>query len=115
MNSSTDSIEIPFGRKIISANFNGGSISSDSGFLLLRELDRKLGLTEHLAGCIIDGRDQSKVKMTIGEMIAQRVYGIACGYEDCNDHDALRSDPIMKIAVNRQPLSGSDLASQPTL
>jgi len=115
MKSSENGLEIPFGAKTIIANFDGGSISSDAGLMLLRELDRKLGLTGHLAACIDDGRDQSKVKVTIREMLAQRIFGIACGYEDCNDHDCLRSDPMMKLAVDRQPVSGGELASQPTL
>ena len=81
----------------------------------MREIDKKLGLTNMLAGCIRDGRDQSKVKLSVWEMLSQRVFGIAADYEDCNDHDNLKSDPVLKLACGRAPISGGDLASQPTL
>ena len=115
MQSSGTLFEIPFGGKTISASFDGGSLSSDGGLLLLREVDKKLGLTRRLAGCISDGRDQSKIELSIAEMICQRVFGIAAGYEDCNDHDTLRADPMLKLAADRAPVTGDDLASQPTL
>jgi len=115
MKSSEFGLEIPFGGKIMTANFDGGSLSSDAGLLLLREVDKKLGLTSRLAGCVNDGRDCNRVKVTIAEMLCQRVMGIAAGYEDCNDHDTLKSDPMLKLASGRAPISGDDLASQPTL
>jgi len=115
MQSSGAFFEIPFGGKTISASFDGGSLSSDGGLLLLREVDKKLGLTRRLAECIEDGRDQSKVKVTVREMLCQRIFGIAADYEDCNDHDSLRSDPMLKLAADRDPETGDDLASQPTL
>lgn len=115
MKYSESTFDIPFGNRTISANFDGGSLSSDAGLLLVREIDKKLGLTKRLADCIRDRRDQSKVKVTIAEMLCQRVFGIAAGYEDCNDHDSLNSDPMMKLAAGRAPISGEDLASQPTL
>jgi hypothetical protein len=107
--------EIPFGSKTIAANFDGGNLSSDAGLLLLRQVDKKLGLTDQLANCIHDCRDQSKVRVTIVEMLCQRIFGIAADYEDCNDHDSLKSDPMLKLAAGRAPISGDDLASQPTL
>ena len=107
--------KIPFGSKTISANFDGGCLSSDAGLLLLREVDRKLGLTNRLAECIRDGRDGSKVRQSVLEMVRQRIFGIAAGYDDCNDHDCLKSDPMLKLAVGRAPIGGDDLASQPTL
>lgn len=115
MKSSDLSLEIPFGSKTITANFDGGNLSSDAGLLLLGQVDKKLGLTKRLAGCIRDGRDQSKVHLSVMEMLRQRVFGIAADYEDCNDHDCLRSDPMLKLAAGRAPVSGDDLASQPTL
>jgi hypothetical protein len=115
MKSSDMLFEIPFGGKTIIASFDGGSLSSDGGLLLLRQVDKKLGLTKRLAGCIRDGRDQSKVVLSIAEMLSQRVFGIAAGYEDCNDHDTLKSDPMLKLAAGRAPITGDDLASQPTL
>jgi len=115
MKSSEYLFEIPFGRKTIAANFDGGSISSDAGLLLLREVDAQLGLTKHLAGCVKDSRDPSKVKQSTEDMVRQRVFAIAQGYEDCNDHDSLRTDPMLKLSLDREPISGEDLASQPTL
>jgi hypothetical protein len=115
MKSSDLCVKIPFGRRTISANFDGGSLSSDAGLLLLREVDKKLGLTGMLAGCVKDGRAGSRVKVTIAEMLRQRVMGIAAGYEDCNDHDMLKCDPVLKLASGRDPVSDDDLASQPTL
>jgi hypothetical protein len=106
---------IPFGKKEIVADFSGGSISSDGGHMLLKQADRKLGLTERLSECIRDSRDSRKVKQSTRDMLSQRIFGIACGYEDCNDFDTLRSDPMLKLSVDREPISGEDLASQPTL
>lgn len=115
MSSSKPCFEIPLGRKTIGASFDGGSLSSDAGLLLLREVDKKLGLTNRLAECIRDGRVRSKVKVTVAEMLCQRIMAIAAGYEDCNDHDTLKSDPMLKLASGRAPITGGDLASQPTL
>jgi hypothetical protein len=107
--------EIPLGSRTLTASFDGGSISSDAGLILLGEVDKSIGLTKRLAACVKDDRDQSKVRQSVQAMLIQRIFGIACGYEDCNDHDALRSDPMLKISAEREPLSGEDLASQPTL
>src|ERR1700761_8081627 len=101
--------------KEISADFNGGHLSSDGGLVLLKQLDRNLDLTAGLSGCLVDTRQQSKVKQSALDMLRQRVYGIACGYEDCNDFDTLCSDPLFKLAADRLPLTDNDLASQPTL
>lgn len=115
MKSSDVLFEIPFGSRMVTGNFDGGCLSSDAGLVLFREMDRKLGLTSALAGCIRDCRDQSKVRVSVAEMLRQRIFGIALGYEDCNDHDCLKSDPMLKLSVVREPMSGDDLASQPTL
>jgi len=115
MSSSKPCFEIPFGSRWIDANFDGGSLSGDAGLMLLREVDKKLRLTDRLAGCIRDGRDRGRVKITTAEMLCQRIMAIAAGYEDCNDHDTLKSDPMLKLASGRAPITGGDLASQPTL
>ena len=94
---------------------SGGDIASDGGAILIAEADRKLGLTSKLAACLRDDREPTKIQHAVAEMIAQRVYQIACGYEDCNDADDLRHDPVLKTAVGRLPKSAPDLASQPTL
>jgi hypothetical protein len=103
------------GSKEITAAFDGGNVSSDGGLMLVAEADAALGLTAKLAQCLPDHRDPAKVRHELREMLSQRVYQIACGYEDCNDADDLRFDPIFKTAVGRLPQSDPSLASQPTL
>jgi hypothetical protein len=93
---------------------DGGALTSDAGALLLREVDERLGLSERLAQCVVDRRERRKVQHDVLSLLRQRVYQIACGYEDCNDADSLRMDPALKLAVGRAPTEG-DLASQPTL
>lgn len=97
--------------RIVEAQFVEEEVTSDGGVLLLREIDRKLHLTEELRKIIPDIRDQSKIKHSLISMIRQRIYGIALGYEDLNDHAALRHDPALQTAVERV----STLASSPTL
>ena len=102
-------------RKKVTADFAGGLISSDGGLVLLREAERRLGLAEALAGCIRERRDPGRVVHTLAAMLRFRMFAIACGYEDANDCDALRGDPLFKLAVGRTPESGLDLCSQPTM
>lgn len=101
--------------KKIHASFDGGTITSDAGVMWLREVDRQISLTDALANAICDKRDQRYVKQEMHTMIAQRIYQISCGYEDANNCDDLRVDPAFKMAVNRLPIEGDDLASQPTI
>ena len=88
------------GRKVI-ANFTGGKITSDAGIVLLAELDRKLKITEKFAQCFQDYRDSSYTYYSVHKLLAQRVYGIVLGYEDVNDHDKLRYDPALAIALEK--------------
>jgi len=99
------------GRKKVTVNFNGGSITSDAGALLLREIDLKLRLTERIASLMVDNRDPSKIDHSVLSMLRQRAYSIALGYEDLNDHNTLRKDIALQTSVNREV----DLASAPTL
>ena len=101
-------------RKIL-ADFDGGRLTSDAGGLLLREVDRRIGLTAALAECIADPRDPEKIVHDVQTMLAQRIHGIALGYEDLNDHDALRSDPVMQTLAERVPDEDTPLASPATL
>lgn len=101
--------------KRVTADFDGGDISSDGGVMLIAAADECLGLTRQLAACLRDDRQPAKVRHALPELLAQRVYPIAAGYEDCNDADDLRHDPVLKTAVGRLPQTGRDLASQPTL
>jgi hypothetical protein len=90
------------GRREIVARFDGGTISTDGGAFLLRQTDMRLNLLPRLAGCFLDGRNQNRIEHTIAEMLAQRVYGIALGYEDLNDHEQLRKDPVFGILAGRE-------------
>jgi Transposase DDE domain group 1 len=89
-------------------------LSSDAGLLPIRQLDERLGFTRQLAAVIDDPRDPSLVEHTVLETLRARLYGILAGYEDQNDHDVLRADPIFKLIADRLP-TDNDLASQPTL
>ena len=102
-------------RKKVTADFAGGSISSDGGLVLLRAAERRLGLADTLAGCIRDWRDLARAVHTLPAMLRFRMFAIACGYEDADDCDDLRGDPLFKLAVGRAPESGRDLCSQPTM
>jgi hypothetical protein len=98
----------------ITINFDAPETSSDGGLLLLRQLDEKLGITRNLAAHMTDGRDPARIEHDRTEQLRQRVYQIAMGYEDCNDADRLRHDPVLKTACDQVP-QGSPLSSQPTL
>ena len=102
-------------RKKVTVAFDGGPVSSDGGLVLLREVERRLGLADHLAGCLRDWRDPDLVSHGLAEMLRFRMLAIACGYEDADDCDTLRFDPLFKLAVGRAPESGRALCSQPTM
>ena len=105
----------PVEGKPLTATFDAGRLSSDGGVIVLREIAKRLGLAETITGPLGDDRDPSRVRHSFAEMAMARMVMIAAGYEDCDDVDALRSDPALKIAVGRAPESGADLMSQPTL
>ena len=96
------------------ARFDGGTISSDGGAFLLRQVDKRLNLLTRFAECFLDGRNQSLVEHPISEMLAQRVYGLALGYEDINDHEQLRTDPVFGILAGKEDLA-EPLAGKSTL
>jgi hypothetical protein len=83
-------------RRVVAA-FDGGAVTSDAGALLLREADRAVRLIDRVAGCFLDGRDQTGVVHAVHTLVGQRIIGIALGYEDVNDHDALRLDPVLAL------------------
>jgi hypothetical protein len=99
------------GRRKIEGRFDGGSMTSDAGVMLLAEVDRKLGLLGAAARCIADPRDPLLITHSVRDMLRQRVYGLALGWEDLNDHGALRRDVAMQTAVGVE----RDIASAPTL
>ena len=102
-----------FSRRV-EADFSAGQISSDGGALLLREVERKINLLGRLADCFQDGRMPLLVKHRLPEMLAQRIYGLALGYEDLNDHEQLRSDPLLGVLSGKRELE-DPLAGKSTL
>lgn len=108
-------IEEVGGKKVVAA-FDGGRISSDGGALLLPQAEKHSGIIKRLASCILfDNRDQRRVDHGFEDLLRQRTYQIACNYEDANDSNDLRTDPVFKLACGRSPEQGRDLGSQPTM
>jgi len=103
-----------FGKQVV-ARFDQPDSSSDGGALLLKACDEQLGLTRAIAAGIEDTRQPDKVIHTIEDLVRQRVFAIACGYEDCNDAARLGADPMQKLLLERDAITGEPLASQPTL
>jgi hypothetical protein len=102
-----------FSRRV-KAEFTAGQVSSDGGVLLLREVDRRINLFQRLAGCFFDGRSPLLVRHPLPEMLAQRIYGLTLGYEDLNDHDELRRDPLLGLVSGKRSLE-EELAGKSTL
>ncbi|CAB4244306.1 transposase [Methylacidimicrobium sp. AP8] len=102
-----------FSRRV-EAGFTAGRISSDGGAILLREADRKIGLLRRLEGCFVDRRHPKRIVHRVREMLAQRIFGIAMGYEDLNDHEQLRTDPLVALLSGKSDLE-EDLAGKSTL
>ena len=103
-----------FSRLPIVVEAHDQQISSDVGILPIRQFDDQIGFTDRFIACLNDPREAHLIDHDLGEMVRQRIYGILAGYEDCNDHDTLRGDPVFKLASGRTP-TDDDLASQPTL
>ena len=101
--------------KPVVATFDMPHASSDGGAVLLKSLDTQLQLTKRLAACVVDQRQPGKVQHQTLELVRQRVFGLACGYADCNDAARLANDVMHKLLVDRDPIAGPALASQPTL
>src|SRR5215475_933542 len=106
---------IPVGGKAVELDFDGGRLSSDAGVVLLKDIDDQLGLTRNLAAVLADPRDPRRITFTVEDLIKQQVFQIVAGYEDANDANTLRDDPIFKLMLDRLPETGASLASQPTL
>jgi hypothetical protein len=97
------------GREVVAA-FDGGAITSDAGALLLGATDRAIGMMHRLAACFHDRRDKKKIEHEVVTLVGQRVFGIALGYEDLNDHDELRHDPIMAVLAGKLDARREDCA-----
>jgi hypothetical protein len=98
------------GRRAVVGRFDAGRTSSDGGLLLLREVAERTGLLKALAGCFRDHRKPEAIEHTVFELVAQRVFGLALGYEDLNDHDILRDDTLLAVAVGKRDLQGAHRA-----
>lgn len=102
-------------KKPLTVCFDQAHASSDGGAILLKACDQRLNLSARLAQCLRDARQTNKVQHSCKELLLHRLYGIACGYADGNDTARLRDDPVMKMVLDRDPVTGVPLASQPTL
>lgn len=102
-----------FSRRVV-AEFSSDRLTTDGGSLLLRQADRRIGLVRRLADCFLDRRDPDRIEHQVAEMIAQRVYGLALGYEDLNDHEQLRHDPLLNVLAGKRDLDAA-LAGKSTL
>jgi hypothetical protein len=89
------------GRRQVTADFSGGQITSDGGLVLIAQLDQHYRISQRFAKCFEDHRDHKRVQHSLSNLVAQRVYGLVQGYEDLNDHDYLRSDPMFGLAVGK--------------
>ena len=103
-----------FSRQVV-ARFDGGTLTTDSGGLLLRETDRRLNLLPRLAECFLDGRNPLLVEHSVEQLVSQRVYALALGYEDLNDHEQLRRDPLLRVLAGKADVEKSPLAGKSTL
>ena len=101
--------------KPLVATFDQQQASSDGGAVLLKAAERQYGLVDGFAECLVDDREPGKVRHTLEDLLGQRIFGIACGHPDGNDADRLADDPIHKLLLGRDPVSGEALASQPTV
>lgn len=109
-------LKLEFHRHLpVEVTFDAPQTSSDGGLLLVREAERGLGLIARMSDCVPDKRDPLRVEHDRHEQVSQRIYQIALGYEDCNDADTLRHDPLFKLVCDRAPKSPQGLSSQPTL
>ncbi len=109
-NQSAFPFEAHFSRQVV-ARFDGAQTSTEGGVLLLRQADHKIELLKRVASCFIDARDPQRVAHGLSEMLAQRIYGLALGYEDLNDHEELRRDPLLAVVAGKremaEPLAGN--------
>src|SRR3981081_3893314 len=102
-NQSEFPFEAHFSRQVVE-RFDGAQTSSAGGLLLLRQADRKIELLKRVAGCFIDARDPQRVEHELSEMLAQRIYGLALGYEDLNDQEELGSEPLLAVVAGKRAM-----------
>lgn len=95
------------GREVV-GNFEGGKVTSDAGGVLLREVEARFGFIQQFAGCFRDYRDPKRVEHTLEELLKQRIFGLCLGYEDLNDHDRLRFDPLLAVLIDKKDPEGGN-------
>jgi len=105
----------PLKHREIRAQFDGGAITTEGGGLLLREVEKRIGVVRQFAACFRDYRNPDLIEHSVEELVAQRVYGLALGYEDLNDHEELRKDPLLAVLVEKSDPVGEALAGKSTL
>jgi hypothetical protein len=105
----------PLKHREIRAQFDGGAITTEGGGLLLREVEKRIGVVRQFAACFRDYRNSDLIEHSVEELVAQRVYGLALGYEDLNDHEELRKDPLLAVLVEKSDPVGEVLAGKSTL
>ncbi|HOV15336.1 MAG TPA: transposase, partial [Spirochaetota bacterium] len=102
-------------KKQILVDFDGGNITGDAGIIIVKQIDTELKISKKMSDSIKDTRDQSKIEHTLEHLLQQRIYQILLGYQDCNDANTLRNDPIFKTVIDKLPESDIGLAGQSTL
>src|SRR6202795_3065505 len=96
----------PLGSREVVAQFDGGDITSDAGGLMLREVEQRTGILQKFGGCFTDYRNPAAIEHPVEDLVAQRSYGMCLGYEDLNDHDELRADPMLAVMVGKRDPKG---------
>src|SRR6201997_3769854 len=104
----------PQKRREVRAQLDGGAITSDGGGLFLREVEKRVGILHQFAACFTDYRNPDLIELQVKELVAQRVYGLALGYEDLNDHEELRNDPLLAVLVEKSDPNQETLAGKST-
>ena len=102
----------PLAKREVRGRFDGGAITTDAGGLLLREVERRTGIIRQFAACFTDHRERERIEHTVRELVAQRVYALALGYEDLNDHDQLRHDPLLAVLAEKPDPTGDSRARE---
>ena len=97
----------PLGKREIVADFDGGAITSDGGALLLREIEKRTAILKRFATCFTDYRDPKRLEHDVLSLVSQRVFGLALGYEDLNDHDELSKDTMLAVAIGKTDPTGN--------
>src|SRR5437762_7903683 len=99
------------GSREVVAHFDGGDITSDAGGLMLREVEKRTGILKKFAACFTDYRNPKLIEHPLEDLVAQREYGLCLGYEDLNDHDEIRADPVLAVMVGKNDPKGEDRKS----